>query len=74
MERVTATFDEETISAIRRAAGRRGVSRFLQIAARERLDRLLLLDLLDDLDARHGRPFEATRAATDADAKRVFRR
>jgi hypothetical protein len=67
-------FDEETIAAVRRAAGRRGVSRFLQVAAREHLARLRLLELVDDLDARHGRPSEAVRAAVDADARRVFGR
>jgi hypothetical protein len=35
--RVSATFDRETLFAIRRVAGRRGVSGFLQIAARELL-------------------------------------
>ncbi len=74
MERVTATFDAETISAIRRAAGPRGVSRFLQVAAREHLARLRLLELVDDLDLRHGRPSEAIRAEVDADASHIFGR
>ena len=74
MERVTATFDRETISAIRRVAGRRGVSAFLQAAARDRLERLQLLGLLDDLDAKHGPPSEAVRKAVEADARRLFRR
>ena len=56
MERVTATIDEETLIAIRRVAGRRGVSAFLQIAARERLARLRILSLLDELDSAHGAP------------------
>src|SRR5260221_566330 len=54
MERVTATFDKATLRAIRKVAGRRGVSRFLQVAARERLARLEVLALLDDLDERYG--------------------
>lgn len=74
MERVTATFDEETISAIRRVAGPRGVSAFLQLAARERLARLRLLELVDDLDQRHGAPSEAVRAEVDVEARRAFRR
>jgi hypothetical protein len=74
MERVTATLDEETITAIRRVAGPRGVSAFLQVAARERLARLRLLDLVDDLDEKHGEPTEALRAEVDADARRLFRR
>jgi hypothetical protein len=74
MERITATFDEETISAIRRVAGARGVSAFLQIAARERLARLRLLELVDELDEKHGKPSDAVRAEVDADARKVFRR
>ncbi|MBI4704580.1 MAG: hypothetical protein HY744_26045 [Deltaproteobacteria bacterium] len=74
MERVTATFDEQTVAAMRRVAGRRGLSRFLQSAARERLARLRLLEVVDELDARHGPPSAAVRAAVDADARRVFRR
>jgi len=74
MERVTATLDEETIAAIRRVAGPRGVSRFLQTAARERLVRLRLLEFIDDLDARHGKPPEAIRDEIAADARRLFGR
>ena len=72
MERVTATLDKETLAAIRRVAGPRGVSAFLQIAARERLARLRVLKLLDDLDDQHGKPSEAIRVEVDADARRVF--
>ena len=74
MERVTATFDAETIDAIRRVAGPRGVSAFLQVAARERLARLELLGLLDELDAEFGAPSDELRAEIDADARRVFGR
>jgi len=74
MERVTASLHADTISAIRRAAGPRSVSAFLELAARERLARLQLLALIDDLDARHGRPSAAIRARVDARAKRVFGR
>lgn len=74
MERVTATIDAETLAAIRRIAGPRGVSAFLQAAARERLARLEVLALLDDLDRAHGAPSDEVRAEVDADARRVFRR
>ncbi len=74
MERVTATLDRDTIAAIRRVAGPRGVSAFLQVAARERLARLRVLELLDELDEKHGAPSEAVRRAVHADARRVFRR
>lgn len=74
MERVTATLDPETVRRIRRVAGPRGVSRFLELAARERLARQELLGLLDDLDARHGRIDPAITAEIDRDARRTFRR
>lgn len=74
MERVTATIDTETLAEIRRTVGPRGVSSFLQVAARERLARLRLLGLVDELDAKYGAPSEELRAEVDADARRVFRR
>lgn len=74
MERVTATLESETVKRIRRVAGPRGVSRFLDLAARERLARLELLGLLDDLDARHGRIDSDVTAEVDRDARRIFRR
>ena len=74
MERVTVTIDSETASEIRRVAGPRGVSAFLAAAARDRLVRLALLGLLDELDAKHGAPDKAVRAEVARDARRIFRR
>lgn len=74
MERITATIDAHTLTEIRRVAGPRGVSSFLAIAAKERLARLELLGLLDDLDATHGPVSEATRVDVARDARRVFGR
>jgi hypothetical protein len=74
MERVTATIDQHTLAQIRRVAGRRGVSSFLAIAAKERLARLALLDMLDELDVKHGAPSAAVRADVARDARRIFRR
>lgn len=74
MERVTATIDEHTLAQIRRVAGPRGVSGFLSIAAKERLARLELLNMLDELDAKHGAPSPAVRAEIARDARRIFRR
>jgi hypothetical protein len=74
MERVTASFDDETLAEIRRIAGRRGVSRFLQIAARERLARLHLSQMLDGLDEKYGEPSKALRDEVDAKARKLFRR
>lgn len=72
MERITATFDAETVAAMRRIAGKRGVSAFLQEAARDRLARLELLELLDELDAKHGAPTTDVVAAVDREAERIF--
>jgi len=74
MKRVTATIDRQTLSRIRRLAGPRGVSGFLAVAARERLARLELLGLLDELDAKHGASSEVVRAEVARDARRLFRR
>lgn len=73
MQRVTATLDEETLAKIRRVAGPRGVSSFLNLAASERLARLELRGLLDDLDVKHGAVSAAVRAEIAADARRIFR-
>ncbi len=73
MERVTATFDEETLAKIKRVAGPRGVSSFLNEAARDRLARLELRGLLDELDAKHGKAPEAIRVEIARDARRIFR-
>jgi len=73
MERVTATLDEEILEKIRRVAGPRGVSSFLNVAARERLARLELRGLLDELDAKHGAVPRAVRQEVRRDAKRIFR-
>jgi hypothetical protein len=74
VERVTATLDPETLAAIKRVAGPRGVSKFLQTAAREHLARLELRGLLDELNARFGAPSEALREEVAADMERVFGR
>jgi hypothetical protein len=73
MERVTATLDEETLAKIRHVAGPRGVSSFLNVAAREHLARLELRGLLDELDAKHGAASAAVRAEIARDARRIFR-
>jgi hypothetical protein len=72
MERVTATIDEATLAAIRQIAGPRGVSAFLEVAARERLARLRLLTLADELDAKFGAPSKAVKRKVEAQAKRIF--
>ncbi len=74
MERVTATLDEETLARIRQVAGPRGVSSFLNLAAQERLARLELLGLLDELDEKHGTPSKEVHAEVAREARRIFRR
>ena len=74
MERVTATIDEHTLARIKRVARPRGVSKFLATAAKERLARLEWLGLLDELDAKHGKPSAALRAEVDRDMRRMFRK
>jgi hypothetical protein len=74
VERITTTIDAVTLAAIRRVAGRRGVSRFLQEAAKRELARLELIGLLDELDATHGRSSDEQRREIDRDARRIFRR
>jgi hypothetical protein len=74
VERVTASFDKKTLMEIRRIAGRRGVSAFLQLAAKERLARMKELALLDELDQKYGAPSPAVLADVDARARRIFRR
>jgi len=74
VDRVTASIDRATLKEIRRVAGKRGVSAFLQIAARERLARMKELALLDELDARYGAPSEAVREEVASKARRIFGR
>jgi hypothetical protein len=74
MERITATIDDRTLAQIRRVAGPRGVSKFLATAAKERLARLELLGLLEDLDTKFGKPSAAVRTEVARDARRVFGR
>jgi hypothetical protein len=55
-------------------AGPRGVSAFLAEAARDRLTRLELLGMLDELDARHGAADASVTREVARDARRIFRR
>ena len=71
---MTATIDARTLARIKRVAGPRGVSKFLAAAAEDRLARLEVLGLLDELDARHGRPSAGVRAEVTRDARRIFGR
>jgi hypothetical protein len=61
------------VAVAKDVAGPRGVSSFLNEAARERLARLELRGLLDELDAKHGAAPAAVRAENARDARRIFR-
>ena len=74
MERFTATFDSKTLAAIRKVVGPRGVSGFLQAAANERLARLQVLAVLDDLDAKHGAVPPEVKDEVERDAQGHFGR
>jgi hypothetical protein len=74
MGRVTTRNGEETVARARRLARRRGVTRVLAAAAKQRAARLELLGLLEDLDAEHGAPSATVRAEVARDARRIFRR
>jgi hypothetical protein len=73
VKRVTATLDKETLAQIRRVAGPRGVSNFLNQAARERLARMEFRGLLDALDAKHGPVPSEVHAEVARTAKRILR-
>lgn len=74
MDRISATFDRKTLQAIRRMAGPRGVSSFLQVAARERLVRLELLAMLEVLDDKYGPVPDDVRDEVARDAGDIFNR
>jgi hypothetical protein len=72
MKRITATSDEDTLARIRQAAGPRGVSSFLNEAARENLARLELRGPLDELEAKHEYVPAGVRGDIAREARRIF--
>ncbi|HEY8079506.1 MAG TPA: hypothetical protein VIF62_35490 [Labilithrix sp.] len=74
MERVTATFDRSTLKQVRRRAGRRGVSAFIQAAVREKLEREAVLAVLDALDSEHGAPSAELLAEIDVEARAALKK
>ena len=55
MERITVTIPKATLAKINRAAGRRGVSKFLSAAAKAHLGRKELQRWFAEMDAKHGK-------------------
>lgn len=73
MQRISVMLDASTLAAIRRVSGPRGISRFLQVAARERLARLELLGMLDELDRKYDAVPDHVTDQVARDARRIFR-
>jgi hypothetical protein len=74
MERVTTTMDKKTLAQVRRRAGRRGVSAFIEQAVREKLQREAVLAMLDALDESYGAPSPKVIAEVDAAARRFLKK
>lgn len=72
MERITISMPKNTLAAIKRVAGPRGVSKFLTDAANKELGYTRLTALLDELDEKYGRPTPAQREAIYADMRKIF--
>jgi len=70
IEKVSASLDTDVMEEVRAMVGPRGVSAFLNQAAREKLQHDRILALLDELDEKHGPPSpQAQTAAAAAIAK-----
>jgi hypothetical protein len=72
MERVALSIDGETLIAIREIAGPRGLSTFVGTAARERLARLRLPGLLDELDAKQAPTAKVKKAVARSTRREPF--
>ena len=66
-ERVTATLDSELVKEVRRLAGPRGVSAFLNEATRSKLRKMKILQLLDEFDEEYGKAPNAVEIAAEAE-------
>lgn len=64
--KLSATVDDELLAAVRRRAGRRGLSAFVDRALRNELRRISFRELLDDLADDIGPPDEALVAEANA--------
>lgn len=66
------TIPKPTLIAIKRAAGSRGVSRFLTEAAKAHLARQELERWFAEMDERHGKASAALVRRIDSDMRKVF--
>jgi len=72
VQRVTITIDKATLDLIRRRVGPRGVSQFIAEAARDRAGRNELLEYLQELDEKYGRPPLKEFARVDRELRKHF--
>lgn len=70
--KVSASLEDEVVEEMRRRVGPRGISAFLNAAAREKLQRERILALLDAMDDEHGPVDRAARARATRKLKRVL--
>jgi hypothetical protein len=73
-QKVSATLDDDIVDEIRKTVGPRGFSRFLSEAARDRLQRMRILALLDEMDAKQGPPDARARKLAEKRIARVLQR
>ncbi len=71
-EKLSATVDAELIAQVRGRVGRRGVSRFINQALAEKLQRERVLAVLDALEEEHGAPTKQQTAAAHAALAEIF--
>ena len=72
VERITITIDNETLSRVKGIVGRRGVSKFIAEAVREKVGRNQLYAWFDEMDAKYGKPSKKLVAAVDRDMRKIF--
>lgn len=72
IEKVSASLDTDLMAEVRAMVGPRGVSAFLNQAAREKLQHHRILALLDELDDQHGAPSPQAQAAAAAQIAKVL--
>ena len=72
VERITISIDKKTLKRIKALAGARGVSRFLTVAARERLGRMGWQELMVEMEDRWGKPTQPELDEVDRDMRKAF--
>jgi hypothetical protein len=70
--KLSMTLDTALVRQIRTRAGERGLSAFVNRAVAERLQRLRILDLLEDIEREHGVPSARSRAKARSALAHIF--